>query len=133
MTISISNCWVRIFLGIAFCLGGIACSPFTTEPVPGPDKQAVGTWTGAATGAGAGAVVGAQVTAAAGPGAWIGAGFGAVFGMFSGLGIDLLEEDQINRQIQEQEMRELSWVHEVLAEHYARRMELHPNRDIFPG
>lgn len=113
--------------------GCFACSPFTTKPVPGPDKQAVGTWAGAAAGAGAGAVTGAQLTSAAGPGAWVGAGFGAVFGLFSGLGVDLLEEDQINRQMQQDELRELSWVHEVLAEHYARRLELHPNRDIYPA
>ena len=110
-----------------------SCSAFTKEPRPGPDKQAVGTWSGAAVGAGSGAVAGAQVSAATGPGAFIGAGFGAVFGMFSGLGVDLLEEDELRRAETEKRYRELAWVQEVLAEHYGRRMELHPSRDIFPA
>lgn len=110
-----------------------ACSPFTGEPRPGPDKQFTGTFYGALAGAGAGAVTGFETTAAAGPGAWIGAGFGGVFGMLSGLGVDLLEEDELRRADEQQYLREVAWVHEILSEHYARRMELHPNRDIYPA
>ena len=98
--IKLLNITARAIAALALCAGSFACSPFTTDPVPGPDKQSIGTFGGAATGAGAGAVIGAQLTAATGPGAWVGAGFGALFGMFSGLGLDLLEEDQINRQNQ---------------------------------
>jgi outer membrane protein OmpA-like peptidoglycan-associated protein len=35
--------------------------------------------------------------------------------------------------MEEERLRELAWVQEVLAEHYARRLEIHPNRDIFPA
>ncbi len=110
-----------------------SCTPFSTKPKPGPDKQAVGTWTGAALGAGSGAVYGAQVGAGAGPGAWVGAAVGAVYGLFNGLGADLLEEDELRRQYEDQRMREIAWVQEVLQEHYARRLELHPTRHIFPA
>jgi len=110
-----------------------SCSFFTTDPIPGPDKQGVGTIVGAASGATAGAVTGAQVTASTGPGALIGAGFGAVFGLLSGIGIDLLEEDELTRAYEAERLRELAWVQEVLAEHFARRLEIHPNRDIYPA
>ncbi len=112
-------------------LGG--CSPFSDEPIPGPDKQAVGTAKGLATGMGAGAIIGAEISAGTGPGAVLGAGFGALFGMFSGLGIDLLEEDQLRRQDEQNYLRQVAWVQEVLSEHYTRRLELHPNRDIYPA
>ncbi len=114
-------------------VGVIGCSPFTAEPIPGPDKQSVGTFTGAAIGAGGGAVYGAQVGAGTGPGAWVGAALGAVYGMFQGLGVDLLEEDELRSAAEEQRAREIAYVQEVLAEHYARRLELHPTRDIFPA
>jgi outer membrane protein OmpA-like peptidoglycan-associated protein len=113
--------------------GLTGCLPAQTEPSPGPDKQSIGTWYGGAMGAGSGAVLGHNLIAAAGPGAWVGLGLGAVFGMMSGLGQDLLEEDMIRRRELEQALREKAWVQEVLAEHYQRRLELHPNRDIFPA
>lgn len=123
---------VTLLLVLSFAMLG-GCTLFSTKPKPGPDKQAVGTFTGAAIGAGTGAVYGAQVGAGAGPGAWVGAAFGAVYGLFSGLGVDLLEEDGMRRELEEQRLREIAWVQEVLDEHYARRLELHPNRDIFPA
>ena len=110
-----------------------SCLPVNQDPVPGPDKQSAGTWYGAAIGAGSGAVIGAQLIAATGPGAFVGAGFGAVFGMFHGLGVDMLEEDQLRRLDEEQKTRELAWAQHVLAEQYQRRLELHPHRDIFPA
>ena len=122
----------RLFIPV-FLMQAAACSPFSLKPKPGPDKQFEGTFVGAASGAGTGAIIGAQVTAPTGPAAFIGAGFGAIFGGLSGLGIDLLEEDQLKRQAELRRLQELAWVHEVLAEHYSRRMELHPNRDIYPA
>lgn len=110
-----------------------SCLPAASKPIPGPDKQSIGTWYGAMVGAGSGAVTGAQLGSGTGPGAWVGAGFGAVYGMFSGLGLDALEEDQLKREDEESYLREVSWVQELLSEHYARRLELHPNRDIFPA
>jgi len=121
-----------IFLVLLLLLTN-GCLPISKKPVPGPDKQAVGTWYGAAVGAGSGAVIGAEATAATGPGAAIGAGFGALYGMFTGLGTDMLEEDQLRRQDEMRYQRELNWAQEVLAEHYVRRLELHPGRDIFPA
>lgn len=128
-----SRLQVASIAGALAIFGLASCSPFSGDPIPGPDKQAAGTWYGAATGAGAGAVTGFQVGAGTGPGAWVGAAFGGVYGMFSGLGVDLIEEDQLNRTEQENKLREKAWVQEVLAEHYARRLELHPNRDIYPA
>ncbi|MCB0345748.1 MAG: hypothetical protein KDD66_11570 [Bdellovibrionales bacterium] len=110
-----------------------SCTPASPAPYPGPDKQAAGTIYGAMLGAGAGAVYGAQVSAGAGPGAAVGAGFGAIYGMAAGIGIDALEEDQLRRDEELVEARERSWVQSILAEHYERRLELHPNRDIFPA
>jgi hypothetical protein len=124
---------IQTLLLLSGLLCCVACSPFTTEPIPGPDKQSVGTFAGAALGAGSGAVFGAQVGAGSGPGAWVGAALGAVYGMFEGLGVDLLEEDELRRAAEGQDLRELAWAQEVLSEHYARRLELHPTRDIFPA
>lgn len=111
----------------------IGCSPFTLDPVPGPDKQAVGTYGGAALGAVSGGVIEKQLYGSITQGSFIGAAFGAIYGLFSGLGVDLLEEDALRRFDELRKAREMAWVQEVLAEHYARRLELHPNRDIFPA
>ena len=119
------------------CLLGVislvSCVPFSGQPEPGPDKQASGTIYGAMVGAGSGAVTGAQFTSPAGPGIAVGAGFGAVFGMLSGIGLDILEEDQLFREYELQQIRELSWVQHRLSEHFNRRIELHPTRDIYPA
>ncbi len=116
-------------------LGGcLPFAPFADEPTPGPDKQSQGTFYGAATGAGSGAVIGAQIgSVGLTPGATVGASIGAVYGMVAGLGVDALEEDKIRRDLEEKYLRELAWTQEVLTEHYRRRLELHPNRDIFPA
>lgn len=121
-----------LFATFLFCS---ACFVGTTDPVGGPDKQGSGLFTGAAVGAGAGAIMGHNLGGGgnSGPGAWVGAGMGALYGMLSGLGIDLLEESQISRMDEEQYLREVAWAQELLAEHYQRRIELHPNRDIFPA
>ncbi|MCB0358465.1 MAG: hypothetical protein KDD44_02485 [Bdellovibrionales bacterium] len=120
-----------ICAGIVLVASG--CFPTEGVPVPGPDKQAAGTIYGASLGAGAGAVTGAQLGSNLGPGAWIGAGLGGAYGMMSGLGVDLLEEDQLRREEEAARAEELLWVQHILAEHYERRLELHPNRDIYPA
>jgi outer membrane protein OmpA-like peptidoglycan-associated protein len=121
---------ILILSGLLLLASCVSKSPV---PIAGPDKQGAGLFSGAALGATSGAVTGAQLTAGAGPGAMVGAGVGAVFGMFSGLGTDLIEEDQLRRAEEERYTREVSWAHEVLAEHYSRRLELHPTRDIYPA
>jgi len=113
-----------IIIGLSACAGG---------PVPGPDKQAAGTISGAAIGAGSGAIWGAQVAAATGPAALAGAGLGAVFGALNGLGIDILEEDQLYQGARQAYLEEVSWAQSTLASHYKRRVNLHPGRDIFPA
>lgn len=102
-------------------------------PTPGPDKQGAGTLRGAALGAGAGAVYGAQVAAGTGPAALVGAGFGAVAGGISGFAQDQVEENLLFLAEETRAEREVSFAHEVLADHFKRRMELHPTRDIFPA
>lgn len=118
---------------LAAALAAAGCTLFSASPEPGPDKQWVGTVTGGALGAGAGAVTSFNLISNAGPGAWVGGGFGAVFGAFTGLGFDLIEENQITRLYEEEELRARAFVQELLAEHYQRRFELHPSRDIFPA
>ena len=110
-----------------------SCSLFSTEAVPGPDKQATGTILGALTGAGAGAVTGTQLASAIGPGAWIGGGFGAVYGLLQGLGLDIIEEDELVKEAEIAKLRERAWAQGVLSEHYQRRIAMHPDRDIFPA
>lgn len=109
------------------------CSPISQEPVPGPDKQGAGTLYGAAMGAGSGIITGAQAGVAAGPAAWIGAGLGGIFGLFSGLGKDMVEEDQLRRRQEMETDRQASYAHHLLEDHYMRRLALHSNRDIFPA
>lgn len=104
-----------------------------TAPRPGPDKQSQGALLGALSGAGTGAITGAHVASATGPGALIGAGFGVIFGGISGAVQDRFEEDlmRVSRDIGREKSR--AFAHEVLAQHYERRKDLHPSRDIFPA
>ena len=90
-------------------------------------------WGAIITGAGTGAVVGAQVASAAGPGVAIGAGFGAAAGAIQGIIEDKNEENLLVLSAQTQRERSRAYVHELLAEHYKRRMELHPSRDLYPA
>lgn len=103
------------------------------EPYPGPDKQGEGMIYGAMTGAGSGAVIGFQTSAGSGPGALVGMGFGAAYGMLTGLGLDVVEETSLENAERIKDLRERAWAQEILNEHYSRRLELHPNRDIFPA
>ena len=128
--------WHRRILSQLVCILTVslsACLPISNNPVPGPDKQAIGTWYGAAAGAASGAVSGLNYTSVAGPGAWVGAGLGGIFGLFSGMGQDQLEEEQLRRKEQLEKMRQILWVQNVLTEHYQKRLELHPGRDIYPA
>jgi outer membrane protein OmpA-like peptidoglycan-associated protein len=127
---------VRVLLFAALIYAALlcaaGCTPFSSEPIPGPDKQASGTMLGTALGATSGAVIGKQFAEMA-EGAWIGAAFGAVHGLLSGLGIDLLEEEELRLLEETDELRKKAWAEYMLSQHYARRLELHPNRDIFPA
>jgi len=107
-----------------------ACAP---HPYPGPDKQFEGTLQGAMSGAGAGAVTGFQVGAGAGPGAALGAGIGAIAGGLQGLAQDRIDDDLLGLSAKAREERERAYAQEILSEHYKRRAELHPTRDIFPA
>ncbi|MCI5064425.1 hypothetical protein MRY87_01725 [bacterium] len=102
-------------------------------PRPGPDKQGEGMLLGAATGAGAGAVTGAQIASTTGPGVAIGAGFGALVGGLRGMVQDRFEDElvRLSRSIRRERGR--AFAQEFLADHYERRAELHPARDIFPA
>ena len=121
---------MRYFVLLSVIISLSACS---TKPYPGPDKQGAGEISGAATGAGAGAVTGFQLGVGAGPGAFVGAGLGAVAGGIQGFANDQQEENLLSLSAQTHRERETAMVHEVLNDHYRRRMELHPTRDIFPA
>ncbi len=88
---------------------------------------------GALEGAGAGAVTGAQLAAATGPGAAIGAGFGAAAGFIHGAMRDSMEDSQMQIAHDVRAARYRSSAQETLALQYKRRLELHPNRDIYPA
>lgn len=115
-----------VLIGIALLS---ACAPAQ----PGPDKQGEGMLQGAVLGAGAGAVTGFQVGAGTGPGAAVGAGFGAVAGSIQGFVRDRTEDSLMALSAETREERRRAIVHEILADQYARRMELHPTREIYPA
>lgn len=121
---------------IGSVLQALACTLFLfacAGPTPGPDKQFEGTLRGAASGAGAGAVTGLHIGAGTGPGALVGAGLGAVAGGISGYGRDRVEDEMLAISARTRAARQVGYAHEVLGEHFKRRMELHPTRDIFPA
>ena len=114
-------------VGIAVITAGCA------GPTPGPDKQFAGTMSGAMTGAGAGMVTGFQVGAGTGPGAAVGAGLGAVLGGVQGAVQDDVEDEIMASATDSAQARARVVAHEALADHYRRRAQLHPGRDIFPA
>ena len=118
---------------LPFFLLSLSLSGCSTKAIPGPDKQGAGVLQGAALGATSGAIVGAQVGAGTGPGLFVGAGFGALAGSVKGILLDNIEEKQLELAEQIKLQRELASVHELLREHYERRLELHPTRDIYPA
>jgi outer membrane protein OmpA-like peptidoglycan-associated protein len=72
-----------------------------SKPVPGPDKTATGAVLAGGLGAGIGAILGNQF-AASGPGIVLGASFAAASGIMTGIGLDVLEGNQLstNREIE---------------------------------
>lgn len=124
--------------GSGFSLKSLACIATAvffgcSAPQTGPDKQFEGELSGAALGAGAGAVTGFQVSSATGPGAAVGAGLGAVAGGIQGFFKDQIEESLLKLAKETNKERQRALAHEILNEHYKRRLELHPTRDIYPA
>jgi outer membrane protein OmpA-like peptidoglycan-associated protein len=111
----------------------LAVSACSRQPVAGPDKAFSSSAVGALEGAGAGAVMGFQMSAATGPGAAIGAGFGAAAGMIHGVVKDQFEETEIETAAKLREATRRTRAQNTLADHYKRRMALHPARDIYPA
>lgn len=99
----------------------------------GPDKQFSSMMKGTATGATTGAIAGFHLSSATGPGAMVGAGFGAVMGGIHGFVHDIQEEAQLALKYKTQRERQIAYAHTILTEHFRRRVELHPTRDIFPA
>ncbi|MCB0317252.1 MAG: hypothetical protein KDD56_00740 [Bdellovibrionales bacterium] len=117
---------------IVICIIFVACSP-SNKAIPGPDKQGSGALEGAVVGAGTGAITGAQVSAGTGPGAFVGAGVGFVAGAIQGYAADSLEDQVAELQAKTDYERKVAFAHETLNEHYEKRIDLHPARDIFPA
>lgn len=118
-------------LFLSLCLGCSAAN--NGEPIPGPDKQSSAALQGAVTGAGAGAVTGFQVTAGTGPGAIVGAGFGFISGAIQGASEDFAEEKMIELRQRATREERRAWAQKIIEEHFDKRLELHPTRDIFPA
>lgn len=102
-------------------------------PRPGPDKQFGMGLQGAVSGAGSGAVTGFQLGSGTGPGAAVGAGLGFVAGGIRGFAQDRMEENLLKLAAETQQQRKVALAHEILEDHYRRRIELHPTRDIYPA
>lgn len=105
-----------------------ACSPRL-----GSDKRGGGMVQGALTGAGSGALYGIQIGVPTVQGAVAGAGIGAVTGAVKGAAGDALEQEQIKTEKMLLYERERTIAQGVISQHYERRLELHPTRDIFPA
>lgn len=91
------------------------------------------TTSGVIVGAGAGAITGAQLTSATGPGAAVGAGFGAIAGGIQGMLRQAMNEDLEELSTRLLEEKEVATAHQLLLEHYERRIAYHPSRDIYPA
>lgn len=122
----VNNLNIKILLPILICISGCSYKK-------GPDKQGGGTLQGAATGAVSGGITGAQFSSAAGPGIWIGAGLGAVAGAAQGMMADQIEEEQRDLGKKIYLEAEISKAQVMLTEHYKRRLEIYPTRDIYPA
>ena len=120
-------------LSLCIILSFFTASCVNQGPKAGPDKQGYGLFSGALFGAGSGAITGAQFGSALGPGAWIGAGFGAIWGSLQGLGLDILEEEDIRLFEILAEREDEVWAQYAFLEHLELKKDLFPNRDIFPA
>lgn len=123
----------KIIFGLILVLVCCALISCASGAKPGPDKQAQGMFNGAVLGAGAGAVTGFQLSAATGPGAAVGAGLGAVAGTISGVVQDGQDEQLMQLRDDTEDQKRIVWAQEVLAEQNARRLALHPTREIYPA
>ncbi|MDD2941853.1 MAG: OmpA family protein [bacterium] len=121
----------RLHLLALLLLAG--CMPYPFTPVEGPDKQASGMLMGGALGAGSGMVITHNLAMSGTRGFITGGSLGVLYGFFAGIGIDLLEEDQLQQIAEIDALSQKLWVQSLLAEHYDRRLRLHPNRDVFPA
>jgi outer membrane protein OmpA-like peptidoglycan-associated protein len=117
---------------LCMLLGLTACSPSSTLR-PDGDREPAGAVQGALTGAGAGAVTAFQVSSPTGPGAFVGAGIGAVAGAIQGAQSDEEERALIQMQKETVRLQYRAEVQAILERYLARRIELHPSRDIFPA
>lgn len=122
---------IRSYIVIILFLFGSSCAK--QGPKAGPDKQGYGLFSGAVIGAASGAITGAQFTSSAGPGAWIGAGFGAVWGALQGLGLDILEEEDMRLFEILADREDDVWAQYAFLEHLELKKEIYPNREIFPA
>jgi outer membrane protein OmpA-like peptidoglycan-associated protein len=98
-----------------------------------PDKYVKGLGMGAMQGAGSGAITGFQLGVGSGPGALVGAGIGALTGGIQGLVLDDIEKHYALLSHELADEKERLSALTTLKEHYKRRIELHPQRDIFPA
>ncbi len=90
---------LKVFIFLSLFL--VSCS----KPVPGPDKTAAGAVLAGGLGAGIGAIIGNQL-GYSGPAIVLGASFAAVSGILTGIGLDVLEGNQLqtNREIESLKM-----------------------------
>ena len=109
-----------------------SCADYS-RPIPGRDKQGAGLISGALLGAGSGALTGAKYSSTMGPGMWMGAGVGAMWGALQGLGLDLLEEEDLKILQEVALTQDEVWAQYALLEHYETKRDLYPGRDIFPA
>jgi hypothetical protein len=112
------------YLLLASCVAG---------PQAGPDKQGYGLVSGALIGGASGVITGAQLGVATGPGAFIGAGLGGLWGSLKGLGLDILEEEDLRLLETLSENEDDVWAQYAFLEHLERKNDLFPSRDIFPA
>ena len=56
-----------------------------------------------------------------------------MYGFFQGLGLDIIENDELEKEEEIAKLREKAWAQGILSEHYERRIAMHPDRDIFPA
>jgi hypothetical protein len=122
---------IQIFTLCFSCVVLLSSCSQSTKPVPGPDKQGIGLLTGGLLGAGSGMITGAQLSSPTGPGMVIGAAFGAVWGSLHGIGIDLIEEEELRLLAKVDRLHEDIWVQNMLLSHYEKQKEIHPGEIFF--
>ena len=102
-------------------------------PVREPDTQGTGTVFGAMEGAASGAITGFNLGIGTGPGALVGAGLGGLAGGMQGYAADVLEQENLKIQKQITKQERIIFAHQILKQHYEKRLRVHPSREIFPA